>query len=129
MDYDFLARLRAGESVEDIADDITKRLNEANKQAEAEKAMRARREEDKEDRAQDLAMCFMDLLEYYDVTVPEEEAIDGAAVLRIMDQIAPICKVVFGMSQLKSTTTAAAAKHPSGDDPIGDFLRQFVDKV
>ena len=126
MDYDFLARLRAGESVEDIADDITKRLNEANKQAEAEKAVRARREEDKENRAQDLAMCFMDLLEYYDITVPEEEVIDGAAVLRIMDELAPLIQAIFSLSKFKPKTTAAKA--PSGDDPIGDFLRQFVDK-
>ncbi len=136
MNYDFLTRLQNGESIQDIANDVTKSLNEANKQhiqeekekIEAEKRQAESLEQDKRYYAETLVDDFYNLLEVYGIELDIDEEDDSVdTVLRLMDTcIVPL----FNLVDFKpSSTTIPEVKTNEEEDPIGDFLRLFVDKA
>lgn len=135
MNYDFLTRLQNGESIQDIANDVTKSLNEANKQhiqeekerIEAEKRQAESLEQDKRYYAETLVDDFYNLLEVYGIELDIDEEDDSVnAVLRLMDACAPMFKTLV---DFKPSSTTIPEVKTNEEDPIGDFLRLFVDKV
>ena len=138
MNYDFLTRLQNGESIQDITDELTKSLNEANKQhiqeekekIEAEKRAREQAEsleQDKRYYAETLVDDFYNLLEVYGIELNPDEGDDSVdVVLRLMDTCAPIFQALINF---KPSSTTIPEVEKNEEDPIGDFLRLFVDKT
>lgn len=135
MNYDFLTRLQNGESIQDIANDVTKSLNEANKQhiqeekerIENEKRRAESIEQDKRYYAETLVDDLYNLLELYGVELNIDEEDDSVdAVLRAMDAWAPIFKALVN---LKPSSTTIPEVETKEEDPISNFLRLFVDKA
>ena len=129
MNYDFLMRLQNGESIQDIAEEVTKSLNEANKQhIQEQEAKRAREEadaleQDKRYYAETLIDDFYNLLEVYGIEFDIDEEDDSVdMVIRLMDNLAPMFKTFTNLNQPSNP------KVGNKEDPIGDFLRLFVDK-
>ena len=136
MNYDFLTRLQNGESIQDIANDVTKSLNEANKQhiqeekekIEAEKRQAESLEQDKRYYAETLVDDFYNLLEVYGIELDIDEEDDNVnMILRLMDTcVVPMFKTLV---DFKPSSTTIPEVKTNEEDPIGDFLRLFVDKV
>jgi hypothetical protein len=116
MTYDFLSRLQNGESVETIADEITKSLNEANRQYIKEQELNEK-EAAKREIAEELADLMMELLNYYgfDIVACYGEKIKPEGVLEMFDSLVPILKLAANVDVDKK------------DNPIEEFLKNFVD--
>ena len=117
MTYDFLSRLQNGENVETIADEITKSLNEANRQYLKEQEFNEK-EAAKREIAEELADLMMELLNYYDFDFAAcyGEKIDSKAILEMFDSLVPILKLAANVNVDNKK-----------DNPIEEFLKNFVD--
>lgn len=124
MDYDFLARLRNGESVEDIANELTKSLNDANKQHVQEQNKQPAK--DKYDYAIELLEALEGLLREYGQNDAADAVneMEAEEVIDIMDKILPLLNLLQQYQEL--THRQAQENKEPGEDPLGDFLDKFV---
>ena len=124
MDYDFLARLRNGESVEDIANELTKSLNDANKQHVQEQNKQPVK--DKYDYAIELLEALEGLLrEYGQENVADAvNEMEAEEVLDMMHKIVPLLNLFQQYQDLKYKQDQE--NRATGKDPLGDFLDKFV---
>lgn len=133
MNYDFLTRLQNGESVEAIADELTKSLNEANRQHIQEKEAKKQKEIEqaqyKRELAEDLVDVLYELFDAYGLDLgadQEEDADEVQEVIDLMDELVPILKPFLEIK--KTMNKPEEKKSAASGDPIGDFLKLFVDK-
>ena len=142
MDYsmDILARLQAGEKVEDIAAELTKSINAANEKYAAEKKAaeeKAKAEaaakskiEDKKIVVEELLDAICDILEIWDVApdlvdqienISDEEVED---IVNAIDEVEPFFVRYMEMQRALQKMVDEKDKEPN--DPVREFLNQFV---
>ena len=142
MDYsmDILARLQAGEKVEDIAAELTKSINAANEKYAAEKKAaeeKAKAEaaakskiEDKKIAVEELLDAICDIFEIWDVTHDLVDQIENISDEEIEDIVTTIDEavpfLVKYMEMQKALQKMADEKNKEPNDPVRDFLNQFV---
>ena len=142
MDYsmDILARLQAGEKVEDIAAELTKSINAANEKYAAEK--RAAEEKAKAEAAakskitnkkiavEELLDAICDILEIWDVAPELVEQIENTSdeeiedIVTTVDEAVPF--LVKYMEVQRALQKMVDEKNKEPNDPVRDFLNQFV---
>ncbi len=134
MDYttDILARLQKGSTVEEIAEELTRNLNEANKQyiKIQEEKKQSHLDENKIAYADCLLDCIYDLLSCYNVDDALLKVISDLPaedLVKTLDAMMPfIQEYARMMLALKREECAPSpARAPSGD-PIRDFLDKYV---
>ena len=142
MDYmkDILARLEKGESVDDIATDLTIAINKANTEYEAK-----RKEKEKavsrstKIAAMDALLAdLVDLLAAYEVEgeiLDTLEETDSAEIIDAIDESLPaIQKYIELMDAMRAPEPGpepkqpvrGPVKEPTKQDPIEEFLNKFV---
>ena len=142
MDYsmDILARLQAGEKVEDIAAELTKSINAANEKYAAEKkaaeekakaeAAAKSRIADKKIAVEELLDAICDILEIWDVApdlvdqienISDEEVED---IVNAIDEVEPFFVRYMEMQRALQKMVDEKDKEPN--DPVREFLNQFV---
>ena len=142
MDYsmDILARLQAGEKVEDIAAELTKSINAANEKYAAEK--RAAEEKAKAEAAakskitnkkiavEELLDAICDILEIWDVAPELVDQIENTSDEDIEDIMTTVDEAVPFLVKYMEMQTAFQKmmdeKNKEPNDPVRDFLNQFV---
>ena len=142
MDYsmDILARLQAGEKVEDIAAELTKSINAANEKYAAEKkaaeekakaeAAAKSRIADKKIAVEELLDAICDILEIWDVAPDLVDQIENTTDEEIEDIVATVDEAVPFLVKYMEMQTAfqkmVDEKNKEPNDPVRDFLNQFV---
>ena len=146
MDFttELLARLQKGESVDSLAAELTKAINDANVEnerikAEAEAKRQAEmKAQDKYDAIDSLLYAIEKVIDVWDLgddILDEVGEIDTDEVVQEMDRMIPAAKAYVEMlekvSALRETPTGdrsmkAAPDLPAVGDPIEDFLNKFV---
>ena len=142
MDYsmDILARLQAGEKVEDIAAELTKSINAANEKYAAEKKAaeeKAKAEaaakskiEDKKIAVEELLDAICDIFEIWDVTHDLVDQIENISDEEIEDIVTTIDEAVPFLVKYMEIQTALQKmvdeKNKEPNDPVREFLNQFV---
>ena len=142
MDYsmDILARLQAGEKVEDIAAELTKSINAANEKYAAEKRAaeeKAKAEaaakskiEDKKIAVEELLDAICDIFEIWDVTHDLVDQIENISDEEIEDIVTTIDEavpfLVKYMEMQRALQKMVDEKNKEPNDPVRDFLNQFV---
>ena len=141
MDYsmDILARLQAGEKVEDIAAELTKSINAANEKYAAEK--KAAEEKAKAEAAakskitkkiavEELLDAICDILEIWDVAPDLVDQIENISDEEIEDIVTTIDEavpfLVKYMEMQRALQKMVDEKNKEPNDPVRDFLNQFV---
>ena len=142
MDYsmDILARLQAGEKVEDIAAELTKSINAANEKYAAEK--KAAEEKAKAEAAakskitnkkiavEELLDAICDILEIWDVAPDLVDQIENISDEEIEDIVTTIDEavpfLVKYMEMQMALQKMVDEKNKEPNDPVRDFLNQFV---
>lgn len=142
MDYsmDILARLQAGEKVEDIAAELTKSINAANEKYAAEK--RAAEEKakaeaaakskiaDKKIAVEELLDAICDILEIWDVAPDLVDQIENISDEEIEDIVTTIDEavpfLVKYMEMQRALQKMVDEKNKEPNDPVREFLNQFV---
>ena len=142
MDYsmDILARLQAGEKVEDIAAELTKSINAANEKYAAEK--KAAEEKAKAEAAakskitnkkiavEELLDAICDIFEIWDVTHDLVDQIENISDEEIEDIVTTIDEavpfLVKYMEMQRALQKMVDEKNKEPNDPVKDFLNQFV---
>ena len=142
MDYsmDILARLQAGEKVEDIAAELTKSINAANEKYAAEKKAaeeKAKAEaaakskiEDKKIAVEELLDAICDIFEIWDVAPDLVDQIENISDEEIEDIVTTIDEAVPFLVKYMEIQTALQKmvdeKNKEPNDPVREFLNQFV---
>ena len=145
MDYsmDILARLQAGEKVEDIAAELTKSINAANEKYAAEKraaeekakaeAAAKSRIADKKIVVEELLDAICDILEIWDVAPDLVDQIENISDEEIEDIVTTIDEAIPFLTRYMEMQTALqqmmdkeVEKNKESNDPVRDFLNQFV---
>lgn len=142
MDYsmDILARLQAGEKVEDIAAELTKSINAANEKYAAEKraaeekakaeAAAKSRIADKKIVVEELLDAICDILEIWDVAPDLVDQIENISDEEIEDIVTTIDEavpfLVKYMEMQMALQKMVDEKNKEPNDPVRDFLNQFV---
>jgi hypothetical protein len=133
MTNDFLTRLRNGEDISAIANEITDSLNEANKVYLEEQEKKRQADSDrrnKVDVADDLLLALFDLLDLYDIDTDPLDDLTPEDVVDLCDEVMPVLKAYAGFfEELKDIDKAKdkTCHCEKCDDPIADFLKKFVD--
>ena len=133
MTNDFLTRLRNGEDISAIANEITDSLNEANKVYLEEQEKKRQADSDrrnKVDVADDLLLALFDLLDLYDIDTDPLGDLTPEDVVDLCDEVMPVLKAYAGFYEnLKDIDKAKdkTCQCEKCDDPITDFLKKFVD--
>lgn len=133
MTNDFLTRLRNGEDISAIANEITDSLNEANKVYLEEQEKKRQADSDrrnKVDVADDLLLALFDLLDLYDIDTDPLGDLTPEDVVDLCDEVMPVLKAYAGFfEELKDIDKAKdkTCHCEKCDDPITDFLKKFVD--
>lgn len=123
MDYmnEIMARLQKGESVDTIAADMTKALNEAN-----DKFQKQRGKNEKAAAMRKALNAIADLLDAFNLDKEIGDSLREMDAMDLIDEIEremPFMKMLIEMDQEKKREKPAAK--PSGDS-IEDFLNKFV---
>ena len=142
MDYsmDILARLQAGEKVEDIAAELTKSINAANEKYAAEKKAaeeKAKAEAaakskiaDKKIAVEELLDAICDILEIWDVAPDLVDQIENISDEEIEDIVTTIDEavpfLVKYMEMQRALQKMVDEKNKESNDPVREFLNQFV---
>ena len=142
MDYsmDILARLQAGEKVEDIAAELTKSINAANEKYAAEKKAaeeKAKAEaaakskiEDKKIAVEELLDAICDIFEIWDVAHDLVDQIENISDEEIEDIVTTIDEavpfLVKYMEMQRALQKMVDEKNKEPNDPVREFLNQFV---
>lgn len=132
---DILARLRAGEGIEDIASQITKDINAANdayiQEQEEAKAAAARQREQKIDAMNRILGGLYDILHLYNLDQDVQHALADCYAEDIINEldaeIDTIQKEVSILGAILRTGADKPAPAPKAQkDPLEDFLNKFV---
>lgn len=145
MDYsmDILARLQAGEKVEDIAAELTKSINAANEKYAAEKKAaeeKAKAEAaakskivDKKIVVEGLLDAICDILEVWDVAPDLVDQIENTSdedvedIVTTIDEAIPfLIRYMEMQTALQQMMDKEAEKNKEPNDPVREFLNQFV---
>ena len=131
-----LTRLQNGESIEDIANEMSNLINKVNKtytdQKAAEETAKKRNEVQKKEDLQEILDMFTDWFNaYYDIEV--DGKLEADAVLELIDSIKEYIEAlndlesIFGIkkSAVKASKSNAKSKSKSSDEKISDFLKQM----
>ena len=133
MTNDFLTRLRNGEDIGTIADEITDSLNEANKVYLEEQEKKRQADSDRRNKvevADDLLLALFDLFDLYDINTDFLDELTPEDVVDLCDEVMPVLKAYAGFFEnLRDIDKAKDKTHQCAkcDDPITDFLKKFVD--
>lgn len=133
MTNDFLTRLRNGEDIGTIADEITDSLNEANRVYLEEQEKKCQTESDRRNKvevADDLLTALYDLLDLYDVDTDPLDELTPEDVVDLCDEVMPVLKAYAGFYENLKDIDKAKDKTSHCEkcnDPITDFLKKFVD--
>lgn len=127
MDYmnEIMARLQKGESVDTIAAEMTKALNEANDEFQKQQEENAALKE-KSAAMRNALDAVADLLDAFDLDKEIGDNLREMDATELVDEIEremPLMKMLIEMDQEKKREKPAA--RPSGDS-IEDFLNKFV---
>lgn len=133
MDYtnDILARLQRGESVDNIAAQITKNLNDANilyakKKQEAEARRKAELQESKLNAAEQLLGGLYSLLRLYDADDEVLDLVDDCSAEELIDELDKTLPALQKLAALNVRVSPAGDCSAKTNDPIEDFLNRFV---
>ena len=148
MDYsrDILARLQAGEKVEDIAAELTKSINAANEKYAAEKKAaeeKAKAEAaakskiaDKKIVVEGLLDAICDIFEIWDVAPDLVDQIENTSdedvedIVTIVDEAIPFLvkymEMQTALQQMMDNKNKEVEKNKEPSDPVREFLNQFV---
>ena len=145
MDYsmDILARLQAGEKVEDIAAELTKSINAANEKYAAEKKAaeeKAKAEAaakskiaDKKIVVEGLLDAICDILEVWDVAPELVDQIENTSdediedIVTIVDEAIPfLIRYMEMQTAFQKMIDKEVEKNKEPNDPVREFLNQFV---
>ena len=149
MDYsmDILARLQAGEKVEDIAAELTKSINAANEKYAAEKKVaeeKAKAEAaaksnmaNKKIAVEELLDAICDILEIWDVAPDLVDQIENISDEEIEDIVTTIDEAIpflvkymemqMALQKMMDDRHKEVEKNKEpNNDPVRDFLNQFV---
>ena len=142
MDYmkDILARLEKGESVDDIATDLTIAINKANTEYEAKRKEKEKAvsRSTKIEAMDALLADLVDLLAAYEVegeVLDTLEETDSAEIIDAIDESLPaIQKYMELMDAMRAPEPGpepkqpvrGPVKEPTKQDPIEEFLNKFV---
>lgn len=145
MDYsrDILARLQAGEKVEDIAAELTKSINAANEKYAAEKkaaeekakaeAAAKSKNADKKIVVEELLDAICDILEVWDVAPELVDQIENTSdedvedIVTIVDEAIPfLIRYMEMQTAFQKMIDKEVEKNKEPNDPVRDFLNQFV---
>lgn len=153
MDYtnDILARLQRGESVDALASELTKAINEANNRYIAEQEAKRKAEQEarikaaaEQTKRNDKIKAITDLIAAIEAVLVEWEIVDSDTldeiekldVEEIVDEIDKAIPAIQEYMELMEAIQGVREKHeaaqapagrPSGDrDSIEDFLNKFV---
>lgn len=142
MDYsmDILARLQAGEKVEDIAAELTKSINAANEKYAAEKkaaeekakaeAAAKSKNANKKIAVEELLDAICDIFEIWDVAPDLVDQIENISDEEIEDIVTTIDEavpfLVKYMEMQRALQKMVDEKNKEPNDPVRDFLNQFV---
>ena len=126
---DILARLRKGETPEDIANEMTNALNEAQDTLKAEEA-KAVQEEEKNKQLDALAARIADdVSEYLEVAagikLTDEERMTGEEVRELTDSLSPLLDMLKNMKV--SVTKTPHTKTVKIQSPEAVFAKFFKD--
>lgn len=126
MDYmnEIMARLQKGESVDTIAAEMTKALNEANDEFQKQQEKSAALKE-KAAAMRNALDAVADLLDAFDLDKEIGDNLREMDATELVDEIEremPLMKMLIEMDQEKKSKRAAK---PSGDS-IEEFLNKFV---
>lgn len=133
MTNDFLTRLRNGEDISAIANEITDSLNEANKVYLEEQEKKRQVDSDRRNKvevADDLLLALFDLLDLYDIDTGLLDELTPEGVVDLCDEVMPVLKAYAGFfEELKDIDKAKdkTSHCEKCNDPIADFLKKFVD--
>ena len=133
MTNDFLTRLRNGEDIGTIADEITDSLNEANRVYLEEQEKKRQTESDRRNKvevADDLLLALFDLFDLYDIDTDFLDELTPENVVDLCDEVMPVLKAYAGFYEnLKDIDKAKdkTSHYEKCNDPIADFLKKFVD--
>ena len=144
MDYsmDILARLQAGEKVEDIAAELTKSINAANEKykaaeekAKAEAAAKSKIK-NKKIAVEELLDAICDILEIWDVAPDLVDQIENISDEEIEDIVTTVDEAVpflvkymemqMALQKMMDDRHKEVEKNKEPNDPVRDFLNQFV---
>ena len=143
MDYsmDILARLQAGEKVEDIAAELTKSINAANEKYAAEKkaaeekakaeAAAKSKNADKKIAVEELLDAICDILEIWGVAPELVDQIENTSdediedIVTTVDEAIPFLVKYMEMQMALQKMMDEKNKEPN-NDPVREFLNQFV---
>lgn len=153
MDYmnDFLAQLQKGESVEDLAKQLTTALNEANRKYQEEKEAQAASRQRKVTCFEDIFDAMNALLELYGVDISNFKDISKSEIEKMVDELDEAVPAIQELENLNLGFDELVRGLPLGDskkdykeqnnyirekpgklylhesdDPIEAFLDQFV---
>ena len=145
MDYsmDILARLQAGEKVEDIATELTKSINAANEKYAAEKkaaeekakaeAAAKSKNADKKIVVEELLDAICDILEVWDVAPELVDQIENTSdediedIVTIVDEAIPfLIRYMEMQTAFQKMIDKEVEKNKEPNDPVREFLNQFV---
>ena len=148
MDYsmDILARLQAGEKVEDIAAELTKSINAANEKYAAEK--KAAEEKAKAEAAaksniankkiavEELLDAICDILEIWGVAPELVDQIENTSdediedIVTTVDEAVPFLvkymEMQMALQKMMDDRHKEVEKNKEPNDPVREFLNQFV---
>lgn len=126
---DILARLRKGETPEDIANEMTNALNEAQDTLKAEEAKAVQEKEKNEQLDALAARIATDVNEYLEVAagvkLTDEERMTGEEVRELADSLSPLFDMVKNMKV--SVTKTPHTKTVKIQSPEAVFAKFFKD--
>ena len=131
---DIIARLRNGESVETIADEMAKALNEAEATLHEERLAQAK-ETQKEDTlnsiAEDLINCLEEYIEVafpnlYDTLFAEGEPLDTATVREILDSTLSVAGDLGTLTQMFKTAPIEKINIQTTDKEVNDLIKDMM---
>ena len=148
MDYsmDILARLQAGEKVEDIAAELTKSINAANEKYAAEKKAaegKAKAEAaaksnmaNKKIAVEELLDAICDILEIWGVAPELVDQIENTSdediedIVTTVDEAVPFLvkymEMQMALQKMMDDRHKEVEKNKEPNDPVREFLNQFV---
>lgn len=127
---DILARLRNGETPEEIANEMAKALNTAQDALKAEEA-KAVQEKEKEEQLDKLAARIAaDVNEYLEVAagveLTDKERMTGEEVRKLIDELAPMLDLLKDMKiTVTKTPHSKTVKVRSPEDVFAKFFKEL----
>ena len=133
---EILTRLQNGESIEDIANEMSNLINKVNKtytdQKAAEETAKAKTEAQKKEDLQEILDMFTDWFNaYYDIDA--DGKLEADVVIELIDSIKEYVETLNDLESIfsikkhtvKATKSNTKSKSKSSDEKINDFLKKM----